>query len=60
MPENKGKFKYLVGSKNVSNKALEPYNKDVCDFLDDFSKMLFKEEESKKYSDLKTLAFWTL
>ena len=37
MPENKGKFKYLVGSKNVSNKALEPYNKDVCDFLDDFS-----------------------
>tara|TARA_B100000780_G_scaffold80904_1_gene55152 strand:+ start:321 stop:1511 length:1191 start_codon:yes stop_codon:yes gene_type:complete len=58
MPENKGKFKYLVGSKNVSNKALEPYNKDVCDFLDDFSKMLFKEEEAKKYSDLKTLAFW--
>ncbi len=58
MSNTKQKFRYLVGNKNISKKALKPYNEEVCSFLDDFSKMLFKEKEAKEYSDLKTLAFW--
>ena len=52
------KIEYLVGNKFITNKATEPYNDDVCNFLADFSKMLFKSKEAKKYSDLQTLAFW--
>lgn len=52
------KIEYLVGNKFITNKALEPYNEDVCNFLAEFSKMLFKSKEAKKYSDLQTLAFW--
>ena len=55
--KNNHKIEYLVGNKFISNKALEPYNEDVCNFLADFSKMLFKSKDAKKYSDLKTLAF---
>ena len=46
------KIEYLVGNKFITNKAIEPYNDDVCNFLADFSKMLFKSKEAKKYSDL--------
>ena len=51
-------IEYLVGNKFISNIAVEPYNEEVCNFLGDFSKMLFKSKHASKYSDIKTLAFW--
>ena len=51
-------IEYLVGNKFISNIAVEPYNEEGCNFLGDFSKMLFKSKHASKYSDIKTLAFW--
>ena len=56
--KNNREIEYLVGNKSISNMAIEPYNEEVCNFLGDFSKMLFKSKHANKYSDLKTLAFW--
>ncbi len=56
--KNNSDIEYLVGNNSISNMAIEPYNEEVCNFLGDFSKMLFKSKYANKYSDLKTLAFW--
>ena len=56
--KNNRDIEYLVGNNSISNMAIEPYNDEVCNFLGDFSKMLFKSKYANKYSDLKTLAFW--
>ncbi len=56
--KNNRDIEYLVGNNSISNMAIEPYNEEVCNFLGDFSKMLFKSKYANKYSDLKTLAFW--
>jgi hypothetical protein len=49
---------YIVGNKKLSFKSLPPYDLIVCEFLEDFSKNLDKDKKTKKFSDLKTLAFW--
>ena len=58
MSEMKNGVQFLVGNKNVSNTAIEPFNTEVCNFLDEFSKKLFLLKETKKFPDLITLAFW--
>ena len=38
--------------------ATEPFSKEVCIFLDKFSKELNKFKDIRKFPDLKTLSFW--
>ena len=49
---------FLVGSKNFSNKSLEPFNKNICNFLSDLSSDLKLDPLYKKYPDIVTLSFW--
>ena len=49
---------FLVGSKNFSNKSLEPFNKNICNFLTDLSSDLKTDPFCKKYPDILTLSFW--
>jgi len=57
------KMQYLVGSidvvMNLPNLAAkEPFDKEVCNFLNDLSKILMKEPRSRAYSDVVTFGFW--
>lgn len=36
----------------------QPFSKDIVEFINDFSKVLFKSPEVKEFSDLISLAFW--
>ena len=56
--KNLNGIEYLVGGKSISKKSVLPYDKNVCDFLSDLSDELNSTSESKKYPDIKTLAFW--
>ena len=58
MTKNLNNFKYLVGNKSINKKTTIPYDKTICDFLGDLSKDLNSSAESKKYPDIKALAFW--
>ncbi len=58
MSKKNDRIEYVVGNKDITNIAIEPYNNEVCSFLDDFSKLLFSLKKTKKYPDLITLAFW--
>ena len=49
---------YLVGDKKILNSSTVPYNEKVCQFIAEFSEELNNNKESKKFPDLKTLAFW--
>ena len=57
MKTNK-KIEYLVGEEKINLKATIPYNDLLCDFLKNFSIELNLHPLSKKYSDIKALAFW--
>lgn len=52
------KINYLLGEKTFNLKVLPIYSDVVCDFLNDLSKMLRRENEAKEYSDILTFAFW--
>ena len=52
------KISYLVGNKEIYNKSIIPYDITVCEFLEEFSKELMRDNSLKKYPDLKTLGFW--
>ena len=57
------RMKYLVGSAEQIKQlpqvsALEPYDESVVDFLNDVSKNLMKNPESKLYPDVITFGFW--
>ncbi len=52
------KVKYLVGDGKIISDATEPFSKEVCIFLDKFSKELNKFKDIRKFPDLKTLSFW--
>ena len=56
--KNLNGIEYLVGNKNISKRSVLPYDKNICDFLSDLSDELNSTSESKKYPDIKTLAFW--
>jgi len=56
--KNLNGIEYLVGNKNISKRSVLPYDNNICDFLGDLSDELNSTSESKKYPDIKTLAFW--
>ena len=51
-------LKYLVGDKEISNSSLPPFENIICDFLGELSKELNLDKSTKKYPDIKALAFW--
>ena len=51
-------LKYLVGDKDISNFSLPPFENIICDFLGELSKELNLDKSTKKYPDIKALAFW--
>lgn len=55
---NKNDITYLVGDSNITDKPLEIYSEFVCEFLDSLSKILMNTDETKKYPDVITFAFW--
>ena len=52
------KIKILIGQSTIKVINAQPFNKITMEFLSLFSKEIFKEKKSKKYSDLITLGFW--
>ena len=52
------RIKILIGQSNIKGVNSQPFNKITMEFLSLFSKEIFKEKKSKKYSDLITLGFW--
>jgi hypothetical protein len=58
MISNKNKIEFLVGNKTINKLTTKPFEKVICDFLEELSLELNKAPESKKYPDIKTLAFW--
>ena len=58
-----GKIEFLVGSKenfeeNMQQRTLEPFSEEILLFLNEVSKILLGDKESKGYSDIVTYAFW--
>ena len=51
-------IKYLVGGPKFNFEPFEPFNNDVINFLNSFSKELANVESLKDYPDLKSLSFW--
>ncbi len=49
---------YLVGNSRFSLDPFEPFSKEVCNFLNNFSEELNLTKNIKDYPDLKALAFW--
>ena len=38
---NNSKIEYLLGKKSELNEVLQPYSREVVNFLDDFSKLIY-------------------
>ena len=55
--ENKD-VNFLVGQKSIQEEILKPFDKNVCMLLSEFSLMLLKNKDAKKFSDLIFLSFW--
>ena len=49
---------YLFGNKNVDIVPNVPFDDKICDFLNEFSCALRKDEEARVYGDIQTFAFW--
>ena len=58
MYKKKNSLEYLVGNKEVSNMSLPPFENIICNFLGELSKELNLDKSTKKYPDIKALAFW--
>ena len=52
------KVEFLLGKKEFSQTTLLPFEKNLIDFLKDFSNKLNNHPIGKEYADLKALAFW--
>tara|TARA_B100000787_G_C16197309_1_gene301894 strand:- start:4252 stop:5490 length:1239 start_codon:yes stop_codon:yes gene_type:complete len=52
------KSNILLGESGIKNLIKEPFDINICSFLNDLSESLMKDRESNKYKDLKSLAFW--
>ena len=48
----------LLGESEIKNLIKEPFDVNICSFLNDLSESLMKDRESNKHKDLKALAFW--
>ncbi len=52
------RIKYLVGHQVPAASSLKPYNQVACEFLDELSGVLRKDNNTKRYADIVSLAFW--
>lgn len=52
------RFELLCGVEQIENIPWRPFDEKVCMFLDDWSTLLRKDVEAKKYPDVLTFAFW--
>ena len=52
------KIKIILGYSQIKERNANPFNKISIEFLSSFSKEIFKEKKTKKYSDIITLGFW--
>lgn len=48
----------LAGVKEVKNLVAAPYDEHICDFLNDWSVALRRDEEAKTYPDVMSFSFW--
>ena len=48
----------LVGSNKIKRNTLEPFDKEICNFLISFSQVLISSKEAREFPDLIALAFW--
>ena len=55
--KKKKEIKYLVGDARISTKFLKPFHEIICDFLSKFSEEILNDRRTKKFPDVKTLAF---
>ena len=55
---NNKKILYLVGQNNINKKPLIPFNKTICEFLNDLSKKLSTDKKILNYTDVKAFSFW--
>ena len=51
-------IQYLVGNKKILKDIYTPYEKIVCEFLNDLSLSLIKDKKAKLFSDVMSFAFW--
>jgi hypothetical protein len=51
-------IEYLVGEESVNNTPMQPYNKIVCNFLNELSAALRNHKQIKEYPDVMAFAFW--
>lgn len=51
-------IEFLVGKTLPNNKSIKPFDNSVCEFLDCFSKDLFKISKKLNRPDIMSLAFW--
>lgn len=51
-------IEYLAGNKKILKKIYSPYEKILCDFLNDLSLSLIKNKKAKLFSDVMSFAFW--
>lgn len=54
---------YLIGSAEIARNmasvpAMEPFNEEILDFLNDVSRTIMRMKEAKAYPDVITLGFW--
>jgi len=49
---------YLVGNKNIYIKPLPPFEKIICEYLEDLSKELRLNKTGNEYPDISTFSFW--
>lgn len=54
----KDNVNYLIGEEVINVLPLEPYSELVCDFLDEVSKELRKDQRTAAYPDVMAVAFW--
>ena len=55
------KFKnvdFVYNNKTLKNSVKRPFDKRILDFIDNLSKELFKNKETRDYDDLITFAYW--
>ena len=54
----KQKIKIIIGNYNFKNGPFEIFDQNIIFFLDEISKEILKNNESKKFPDLITFGFW--
>ena len=49
---------FLVGNENISKSILQPFDKQICEFINKLSENILKNKISRKSSDLIAASFW--